>query len=146
MSGTYEPVPRGSGSVGVAPADQSLGELMGHVTQDLSTLLRQEVQLAKAEARQSASQGGKGVGMLAGAGVAGFLTLVFVSIALWWALGQYMGNAWSGLLVGVLWAIVAAILLSVGRTELARMRGLPKTVETVSKIPNALKGNEEENR
>ena len=43
-------------------------------------------------------------------------------------------------------AIVAAMLMQSGRKELARIKGLPRTTDTVSKIPNALKGNEEENR
>ena len=126
--------------------DRSIGELMGDVTRDLSVLLRQEVELAKAELRESASQAGKGSGLLAGAGVAGFLTLLFVSIAAWWGLGYLIGNAWSGLVVAVIWGVVAGVLVSTGRSELARVRGLPATAETVSKIPNALKGNEEENR
>ncbi|MFN3925443.1 MAG: phage holin family protein, partial [Pseudarthrobacter sp.] len=45
----------------------SLGDLLGDVTRDLSTLMRQEVELAKAEAKQSATKAGKGGGMLAGA-------------------------------------------------------------------------------
>ena len=126
--------------------DRSIGELMGDVTRDLSVLLRQEVELAKAELRESATQAGKGSGLLAGAGVAGFLTLLFVSIAAWWGLGYLIGNAWSGLVVAVIWGVVAGVLVSTGRSELARVRGLPATAETVSKIPNALKGNEEENR
>ena len=126
--------------------DRSIGELMGDVTRDLTVLLRQEVDLAKAELRASATQAGKGSGLLAGAGVAGFLALMFVSIAAWWGLGQLIGNGWSGLVVAILWGVVAAVLVSRGRSELARVRGLPTTAETVSKIPNALKGNEEENR
>ncbi len=126
--------------------ERSIGELMGDVTRDLTVLLRQEVELAKAELKESTSRVGKGSGMLAGAGVAGFLTLLFISISLWWGLGLLMGNAWSGLVVAIIWAIVAAILVSVGRGELARVRGLPTTAETVSKIPKALKGNEEDNR
>ena len=126
--------------------ERSIGELMGDVTRDLTVLLRQEVDLAKAELRESASRAGKGSGLLAGAGVAGFLALLFLSIALWWGLGLLMGNAWSGVVVAVIWAIVAGVLMTSGRGELARVRGLPTTAETVSKIPNALKGNEEENR
>ncbi|MBT2519727.1 phage holin family protein, partial [Arthrobacter sp. ISL-28] len=47
-----------------AKADtNSLGELLGDVTRDLSTLMRQEMELAKAEAKQSATKAGKGGGM-----------------------------------------------------------------------------------
>ncbi|MCC6496853.1 MAG: phage holin family protein [Propionibacteriaceae bacterium] len=126
--------------------ERSIGDLMGDVTRDLSVLLRQEVELAKAELRESAGQAGKGGGMLAGAGVAGFLALMFLSVAAWWALGLVIGNGWSGLVVAIVWAVVAAALAAAGRTELTRVRGLPTTADTVSKIPNALKGNEEDNR
>ena len=43
-------------------------------------------------------------------------------------------------------AIVAVILYLAGRRELQRVQGLPNTTETLSKVPNALKGHEEENR
>jgi hypothetical protein len=140
------PLVRTSGASVPAKDERSIGELMGDVSRDLSLLLRQEVELAKAELKESTSRIGKGSGMLAGAGVAGFLTLLFISIALWWGLGYLMGNAWSAVVVAIIWGIVAAILVSVGRGELNRVRGMPTTAETVSKIPNALKGNEEENR
>ncbi|HSN37828.1 MAG TPA: phage holin family protein, partial [Arthrobacter sp.] len=74
----------------------SLGDLLGEVTRDMSTLMRQEVELAKVELRQSATRAGKGAGMLAGAGVAGHFVLLFLSLALWWALGTVMGLGWSG--------------------------------------------------
>lgn len=123
----------------------SMGELFGAVTRDLSTLIRQEVELAKAEATQSAKNAGRGVGMFGGAGVAVHLALVFISLALWWALGDPVGLGWSGVIVAVLWAIVAAVLAARGRAEMKRVSGLPRTADTVKKIPHALQGHEEEN-
>jgi hypothetical protein len=119
----------------------SLGELLGDVTKDLSTLMRQEVELAKAELKQSASRAGKGSGMLAGAGVAGHFVLLFLSLALWWALGTMMGLGWSAVVVAVIWAIIAAILASVGRKELKTVQGMPRTAETLQEIPPTLKPN-----
>jgi hypothetical protein len=129
-----------------APAEHSIGELLGEATRDLSTLVRQELELAKAELRVSAGQAGKGAGLLAGAGVAGHFALLFGSSALWWALGQAVGLGWSAVIVAALWAIAAGVLAMTGRTEMKRVRGLPATAETMRKIPNALKGQEEENR
>jgi hypothetical protein len=126
--------------------ERSIGELLGDVTRDLSTLMRQEVELARAELRQTGTRAGKGAALLAGAAVGGFLAVLFVSISVWWALGLVVGNAWSAVIVAVVWAVVAAVLVQAGRSELARMKGLPMTVETVGKIPNAVKGNEEDNR
>ena len=149
MTGPRDPVVPGAAApvpVVRGEDDRSLGELLGEVAGDLSTLLRQEVELAKAEIRESGTRAGKGIGLLAGAGVGGFLAVLFVSIALWWGLGYLVGNAWSGLIVAALWGVVAAVLVATGRKELARIKGLPRTADTVGKIPNALKGNEEDNR
>jgi hypothetical protein len=119
----------------------SLGELLGDVTRDMSTLMRQEVELAKVELKQSATRAGKGSGMLAGAGVAGHFVLVFLSVALWWALGDLMGLGWSGVVVAIIWGIIAAVLASKGRKELKAIKGLPQTAKTLQEIPPTLKPN-----
>ena len=124
----------------------SLGTLLGDISQDLSTLMRQEVALAKAEIAQSGKQAGKGAGMLSGAAVAGYLAVLFLSIALWWGLGAVINRGWSAVVVALLWGAVAAILAQRGRTELKRVTGVPRTAETVKKIPEALKGHEEADR
>jgi hypothetical protein len=131
--------------LGPAPGpvgDRSLGELISEVTEDLSTLMRQELELAKAELQQSATRAGKGAGMLGGAAVAGYFVLLFASIALWWAIGGATGLGWSAVIVAVIWGIIGAVLATVGRNSLRSVRGLPKTADTVKKIPDALKGNE----
>jgi len=120
----------------------SVGELLGDISRDLSTLMRQEVELAKAEIRESAQNAGKGAGMLGAAGVAGHFVLLFLSVALWWALGDLVGLGWSALIVAALWAVVAAVLASMGRREIKQVKGLPRTVETTKEIPDALKGHE----
>jgi hypothetical protein len=119
----------------------SLGDLLGDVTRDMSTLMRQEVELAKVELKQSATRAGKGSGMLAGAGIAGHFVLVFLSLALWWALGYLMGLGWSGVVVAIIWGIVGAVLASTGRKELKEIKGLPQTAETLQEIPPTLKPN-----
>jgi hypothetical protein len=120
----------------------SLGDLLGEVTRDMSTLMRQEVELAKVELKQSATRAGKGTGMLAAAGVAGHFVLLFLSLALWWALGYYViGLGWSAVVVAIIWAIVAAVLASTGRKELKAIKGLPQTTETLQEIPPTLKPN-----
>jgi hypothetical protein len=123
--------------------DRSVGELIAAVSQDFSTLMRQEVELAKAEVRESASRAGAGAGLLTGAGVAGHMVLLFLSIAAWWGIAQWIGQAWSGVVLAVIWAIVALILYSSGRSKLKQVQGLPRTVETTKQIPDALAGNED---
>ncbi|WP_133544468.1 phage holin family protein [Microbacterium sp. BK668] len=124
-------------------ANSSLGELVTQVLGDMSTLMRQEIELAKAEIRESAKTSAKAGAMLGAAGYAGHLTILFLSIALWWALGYLIGNGWSALVVAVIWGIVAAILFVVGRNNMKKVQGAPQTVETLKEIPDTLKRNEE---
>jgi len=119
----------------------SVGELVGEVTRDFSTLMRQELELAKAELRQEALKTGKAAGALGGAGVAGFLVLLFLSIALWSGLANVMDAGWAALIVAVLWAFAAAVLYAVGRQRLRQVRPTPEqTVDTLKEVPDALRG------
>ncbi|PWC05995.1 phage holin family protein [Mycetocola zhujimingii] len=136
MTDPYVPDPNGK--------TESLGQLLGEVSKDISTLFRQEVELAKAELSDSAKKAGKGAGMFGGAGVAGFLALMFLSIALWWGLGYLMGNVWSALIVAVIWGIVAAVLAMRGKKEVEEIQGAPKTAETLKKVPDAFKTSEDQ--
>lgn len=121
----------------------SVGQLVAEVSRDLSTLIRQEMELAKAEVAQSARRAGKGAGLFGGAGVAGHMVLVFLSLALWWALGTLVGGGWSALMVAAVWAVIAAVLAARGRAELRAIEGLQRTTDSVKKIPDALRGHEE---
>lgn len=70
--------------------------------------------------------------------------MLFLSIALWWAIGSLIDSlGWSAVIVGVLWAVVAAILASMGRKKLKEVQGMSRTVETAKQVPDALKGNED---
>src|SRR3712207_414691 len=77
----------------------SVGQLFGELAKDLSTLMRQEVALAKAEVQAEAKKAGKGAGMMAAAGLAGFLAVLFLSHALWWALENVMDAGLAALIV-----------------------------------------------
>lgn len=122
--------------------ERSIGELFSAVSSDLTTLLRQEVELAKAEVRQSATSAGTGVGMLAGAGVAGHLVLVFVSLSACWGIAQWVGLAWAALIIAGVWALAAGVLAALGRSNLKKVGGLPQTTATTKNIPDALAGKE----
>jgi Putative Actinobacterial Holin-X, holin superfamily III len=136
-------VSSGLGAPAEADSRRSIGELLSDVSQDVTTLLRQEVALAKAEVKQSVASAGKGVGMFAGAGVSGHMVLLFVSIAGWWGVGDGIGRAWAALVVALVWAVIGAVLGLLGRKELQSVGGVPRTTDTLKKIPNAAKGNEE---
>ena len=126
-------------------ATNSLGDLLGDVSKDLSSLFRQEVELAKAELTESAKKAGKGAGFFGGAGATGYLALVFLSLTIMFALATAFDHkvpaayVWAALIVTIIWAIVAAILAATGRKELKEVHGVPQTAETVKQIPQALK-------
>jgi len=125
---------------GVDVSQASIGDLLGEVTRDLSTLMRQEVELAKAELRQEATKAGKAAGMFAGAGIAGYMVLLFLSIALWWGLANVMDQGWAALIVAAIWAVVGVVLFTLARSRVRQIRGLPQTAQTVREVPDALKG------
>lgn len=111
---------------------ESLGDLVSELTGDLSKLMRQELELAKAELRQEAAKAGKATGMLAAAGFAGYLTTVLLSLALVFALGAVMPLGWAALIVAALWGIAGAVLYSTGRAKLRTVNPKPeRTVETL---------------
>ncbi|MEV7632245.1 phage holin family protein [Microbacterium sp. NPDC089318] len=124
-------------------ASSSLGELLGEVSRDISTLMRQEVALAKAELKESATKSAKGAGLMGAAGYSALMAVFFLSMALWWALGTLIGGGWSGVIVAVIWALIALVLFLVGRGKLQEVEGAPQTVETLKEIPETLKRNEE---
>ena len=110
----------------------SVGQLFGELAKDLSTLMRQEVALAKAEVTQSASNAGKGIGMLAGAGITGLLMVLFLSWTLLWLLDNWMARELAALIVAALWAVVTAVLVSIGRKNLREANPqLPQTQQSL---------------
>ncbi len=132
--------PGGTGS-GVDVENASVGDLLGNVSRDLSTLMRQELALAKAELKVEAAKAGKGAGMLGGAGFAGYMVVLFGSIALWWALANVMDHGLAALLVAVLWAVIGGVLYLTGRRTLRAVDPEPRrTVDTLKQVPDALKG------
>ena len=117
---------------GTKPADASLGELVATATRDLSSLMRQEVELAKVEIKRDVVAAGKGAGMFGGAGIAGLFGLLFVSIAAAYGiewLGVPLGCSFFA--VGALYLVAAGVLALTGKKSLARMGPPEKTIETL---------------
>ncbi|OKK21916.1 hypothetical protein AMK16_01285 [Streptomyces sp. CB00455] len=113
-------------------AEPSLGDLIGEISQDLSQLVRDEIELAKAEIKQESAKAGKAVGMLGGAGYAGHVVLLFGSLTVVFALANVMDPAWAALIVTALWAVVGGVLYTKGRERLRAVNLKPEqTVETL---------------
>ncbi|HEX6755603.1 MAG TPA: phage holin family protein [Mycobacteriales bacterium] len=127
-------------SQGTGNTDASPGQLASEVAKDLSTLVRQEIALARAELTQEAKTAGAAAGAFGGAGFAGYFVLVFASLAAMWALGSVMHLGWAALIVAAVWAVIAAVLAVVGRGKLKAFNPKPeRTVETVKEDVQWLK-------
>jgi len=112
--------------------DRSIGSLIGEVTEDISKLFRQEVALAKAELKEEATKAGKAGGMLAGAGFAGYMVAVLLTLAVMFALDAAMPIATAAVLVAILWAIAGGVLYTLGRKRMKDVDPVPRqTVETL---------------
>lgn len=113
-------------------ASASVGELVSGVAADMSTLMRQELELAKAEVKAEAAKAGKGAGMLGGAALGGYFALLFASVALMYLINLAIPLGWAALVVAVLWAVIAAVLAVQGRTTLKNVSPAPtQTAETL---------------
>jgi hypothetical protein len=113
-------------------AATSPGQLASEVAKDMSSLVRQEVALAKAELQQEAKTAGTAVGAFGGAGFAGYFVLVFLSLAGMYGLDSFMPIGWAALIVAGVWLVIAAVLALVGRSKLKNFSPKPeRTIETV---------------
>ncbi len=113
-------------------SEKSLGELVATATKDLSLLVSQEVALAKAELKKEVAHAGKGAGMLGGAGFMGLFALIFLSIALAYAISWFgIGLGWGFFIVGMLYLVAAAVLALLGKKQISKVGPPEKTIATV---------------
>lgn len=119
------------GTTGRAPTERSLGELIAEATGELSTLMRKEIELAKAELKADMSALGKGVGALGGAGFTGYLCVLFLSLAAMFGLDAVLPMWAAALVVGGVYLVLAAALGLLGKKAVGRMPGVPRTVKTI---------------
>src|SRR5215218_10073084 len=112
--------------------ERPISELVRDLSQQTSTLVRKEIQLAQAELQQKGKTAGKGAGLLGGAAVAGTLALGALSAALITLLDDAMATPIAAVIVMALWALVALALAKSGQTALqSATPPVPQTVETV---------------
>ncbi|HUS14888.1 MAG TPA: phage holin family protein [Chloroflexia bacterium] len=114
-------------------SDRSLGDLFGDLSKETTTLVRQEVALAKTELTQKATQVGKDVGFLAIGGAVAYAGFLAIGAAVIIALAS-LGLPWwlSALLVGLVVAGIGYYLVQKGISEMRRTDLTPRqTVETL---------------
>ena len=121
-------------------AERTLGQLVAEATQDISSIVRSEVALAKAEMAADAKKAGLGVGMFATAGVFAFLALILLLIAAAYGLVALGLSPWLAfLIVALVLLIIGAVLVLVGKRSIDSVQGKPEraiksTQETIAAV------------
>ena len=113
--------------------ERSLGDLFSELSRETTTLVRQEMQLAKAELTQSATEAARGIGMLVAGGAVAYAGLLFVLLAIVFGLIEAGWDPWvSALVVGLVVVAIGGVLVLRARESLKPANLAPKkTVETL---------------
>ena len=117
----------------MANHDSSIAEVLKDALRDAQELVRGEIALAKAEAREELSRLGTGAALLAGGAVAAVIAVLLLMSTLAWAISEGTGwPVWAGFaIVTVVTFLMAGVLASIGRKRLAAARLMPRTVDTL---------------
>jgi uncharacterized membrane protein YqjE len=125
--------------IGVAPAtntqstllttaegEPSLGDLVMELTDDLSSLVRKEVDLAKVELQENLKEGAAAGGKVAAGGMVAYAGLLFILAAVAIVLGQWWANYWlAAAVVGLVTAIIGGVMLNGGLNQLKQVSLVP---------------------
>jgi uncharacterized membrane protein YqjE len=98
---------------------QSTAELLKQLSTETTTLVRQELELAKAEMTEKGKEAGKGIGMFGAAGLVGFLALGALTTTFIALLDTAMETWLAALIVTVVYAAVAGVLALTGKGRLS---------------------------
>ncbi|HEX5522293.1 MAG TPA: phage holin family protein [Pedococcus sp.] len=120
--------------------ERTLGQLVADATQDISTIVRSEIAMAKAEVTAEAKIAGKGAGMLAGAAFVGLLGLIFLFHTLANVLDVWL-PLWAGYLITtVVLFLLAGILGLVGKNSMSKVKPKPeRTIKNAQETIEAIK-------
>jgi uncharacterized membrane protein YqjE len=97
--------------------DQPIGDLLKQLSQQTTTLVRQELELAKTEVSEKGKKAGAGAGMFGGAGVAAMLGLGALTAGAITLLDNAMSTQLAALILSVAWFAVAGVLALKGRNK-----------------------------
>jgi uncharacterized membrane protein YqjE len=113
--------------------DRPVGELLKQLASETTTLVRQELELAKAEMREKAGRAGPGFGMWGAAGVTALLALGSLTAFLILALDGAVPNWLAALIVGLVYAAIAGVLYMRGKQRVEEA-GSPLPEQTIETI------------
>ncbi|WAJ28975.1 phage holin family protein [Antarcticirhabdus aurantiaca] len=140
----YRDTAAASGAAGSAPPGdnglRAVPDLLAGLIREAGELFRTEGQLVRAELSDKMRQAQVGGGSIAAGAICLLVSLFVLSQALVVALGKYIDTAWAALAVGVLFAVIGAILLMKGKKDLEPTSLTPdRTVRQLGKDTELVK-------
>jgi protein-S-isoprenylcysteine O-methyltransferase Ste14 len=123
--------------------DPTIGKLVIDATRDISTLIHQEIELAKSELKVSVKHGGTGLGLFAGAAFLGVLAIIMLSVAFAYLLnwnGEGLDLHWAFLVVFVVYLLLAGLLAYIGLRQVKQVKAPERAIRQGQEIPKALRG------
>ena len=120
--------------------DPTIGKLVGDVSNDVSSLIRSEIALAKTELKFSAKAGGVGLGLFAAAAFLLVLAVIMLSVAIAYFINfTGLDLAWCFLIVFGFYALIAAVLGLIGYRSVRKVRGPEASIEQLKETKAVLK-------
>jgi hypothetical protein len=126
-----------------SPEDPTIGRLVADASRDVSTLISQEIALAKSELKVSIRAGGLGAAMLAGAAFLAVLGIIMLSFTIVYFIhwnGSGLSLHWAYLVVTGFWFALVGLLGFIGIRKLKQVGPPERAIEQGKEIPRALRG------
>jgi uncharacterized membrane protein YqjE len=118
-----------------AEGEPSLGDLVMGLTDDITTLVRKEVELAKTELQENIKEGAQAGGMVAAGGMIAYAGLILFLIGIAILLGDWWNNLWLGAgVVGIVVGLIGWAILNGGLKQLKEVSLVPrKTIASLER-------------
>ena len=125
----------------VTDTDPTIGRLVSDASRDISSLITNEIKLAKSELQVSIKAGGLGIGLFAAAGFFALMSLIMLSVAIAYFIHMTgLDLAWCFLIVFGVYVLIAALLAYIGLRQVKQVKAPERAIGQAKEFPSALKG------
>ncbi len=127
----------------VRDTDPTIGRLVTDASRDISSLISNEIALAKSELKVSVKAGGIGIGLFAAAGFLAVLAVIMLSVAIAYLInwnGSGLSLHWAFLIVFAFYLLLAGLLAVIGLKKVKQVGPPEGAIRQGKQIPQSLKG------